>query len=93
MTHRYIQNGSHEATEFDQEWIILNTENYTVTKLNDMGGFCWSLLSSNQTVDSLVEAVTKELDSVIPKERIEADIREFLSDLIECDLVAYDRAG
>ena len=55
MKTQYIQKGNYEATELDGEWIILNTDQYTITKLNDEGGHCWSLLNEVQTADSLTQ--------------------------------------
>lgn len=83
---RYVQKSSYETTHLDNEWIILNTEEYTVTKLNDLGGFCWSLLKEEQTSESLTQAVGREYQATKVSER---EIEEFLSHLMECGLVKY----
>ncbi|WP_282173057.1 PqqD family protein [Cytobacillus firmus] len=83
---RYVQKSSYEATHLDNEWIILNTDDYTVTKLNDIGGLCWSLLEAEQTLESLTQAVGREY---LETEVSESEIEEFLSQLMECGLVKY----
>ncbi|RBP88262.1 coenzyme PQQ synthesis protein D (PqqD) [Cytobacillus firmus] len=83
---RYVQKSSYESTHLDNEWIILNTDDYTVTKLNDIGGFCWSLLEAEQTLESLTQAVGREYLETKVSER---EIEEFLSQLMECGLVKY----
>ncbi|MFJ5763393.1 PqqD family protein [Neobacillus sp. NPDC093182] len=88
MTH-FIQKGNVEATELDGEWIILNTEQYTITKLNGAGGLCWSLLNKIQTVDTLTNSLVKEYKAVQNKEQIKQDVEEFLSNLTECGLIEH----
>lgn len=87
MTIQYIRKKNCEATQLDGEFIILNTDNYTVTKLNDVGGFCWSLLSEVQSAGSLVQAVCQEFE-LVPS-TAELDMESFLSDLIQCGLVQH----
>ncbi|MFB3161350.1 PqqD family protein [Neobacillus sp. 179-J 1A1 HS] len=88
MTH-FIQKGNVEATELDGEWIILNTEQYTITKLNGVGGLCWSLLNEVQTVDTLTNSLVEEYKAVQTKEHIKQDIEEFLSNLTQCGLIEH----
>ncbi|MFD0829819.1 PqqD family protein [Neobacillus sp. M.A.Huq-85] len=88
MTH-YIQKENIEETELDGEWILLNTNQLTVTKLNEIGGLCWSLLNNVQTTESLAQAVLDKFRPVEDKEQIKKDIEEFLSQLNECGLIEY----
>lgn len=88
ITH-YVQKDHCDATQLDDEWLILNTANYSITKLNEVGGFCWSLLNDSQTVDSLIQAIDNDFESKI--EIIEKDIEEFLSDLIQCGLIQHGK--
>lgn len=85
---RYIQNNKIDTTRLDDEWILLNLDEYTVTKINDTGGYFWSLLREEQTVDSLYEAVSEyRFDSSheIEKQNIEG----FLSELLECRVIQH----
>ncbi|WP_347548692.1 PqqD family protein [Pseudalkalibacillus hwajinpoensis] len=84
---RYIQNKTYDVTRLDDEYVVLNTDNYTVTKLNGVGGFCWSLLHEEQTVDSLLEAIHKEFPE--DEQPDEGEIEEFIMDLIQCELVHH----
>ncbi|MEH7495080.1 PqqD family protein [Neobacillus niacini] len=88
MTH-FIQKGNVEATELDGEWIILDTEQYTITKLNGAGGLCWSLLHKMQTIDTLTNSLVEEYKVVQNKEQIQQDVEEFLSNLTQCGLIEH----
>jgi hypothetical protein len=87
MSTPYIRKSNYESVELDGEWIILNTEGYTITKLNEVGGFCWSLLSSSQTIDSMVQALLDQYK--IADEAVEEDIESFLADMMECGLIQH----
>lgn len=84
---QYLRMNDYEAIQLDMEWIILNTDEYTLTKLNGVGGFCWSLLGAAQTVNSISEAVRKEYESA--SDTVEEDIEAFLNDMIRRGLVHH----
>ncbi len=46
----YIRKVELEAVEMDDSWIILHPTDYTVTKMNGLGGVCWNLLSERQSI-------------------------------------------
>lgn len=85
MTFKYTQTRNNEVTQFDEEWIILNTDNYTITKLNELGGICWSLLQHEQTFDTLIQ----EINSKYGRNVDSSDIKKFLNELVEYGLVQY----
>jgi hypothetical protein len=87
MTH-YIQKGNYEATELDGEWIILNADQYTITKLNAEGGHCWSLLTEFQTADSLTHSILEKF-STENEQQVKQDIEEFLANLVQLELIDY----
>lgn len=87
MIKKFKQNSYFEATQLDNEWIILNSEDFTVTRINDVGGFCWSLLETPQTLDSLIEAIIQEYESDI--ERVSKDVEVFLDRLNQHGLVQH----
>ena len=89
MMKQYIQNKNVEATELDEEWVIFNTEQYTITKVNDVGGYCWSLLNQPQTADTLTQSLVKEFSSFENKEQIQKDIEAYLTNLEQCGLIQY----
>jgi len=85
---QYIRNEKYDvAANFDNEWIILNSDKFTVTKINDIGGFCWTLLQKPQTVHSLAQAIRVEYVGV--NETVEDDIHHFLSNLLKLHLINY----
>ncbi|NRF90549.1 PqqD family protein [Paenibacillus frigoriresistens] len=84
---QYLRMNDYESIQLDMEWIILNTDEYTLTKLNGVGGFCWSLLGAAQTVSSISEAIRKEYEFV--NETVEEDIEAFLNDMIGRGLVQH----
>ncbi|WP_261302593.1 PqqD family protein [Paenibacillus andongensis] len=84
---QYLRMNDYEAIQLDMEWIILNTDEYTLTKLNGVGGFCWSLLGEAQTVISISEAVRKEYESA--SDTVEEDVEAFLNDMIRRGLVQH----
>jgi hypothetical protein len=77
----YIRKSDYEAVELDLECMIINTDAFTVIKLNEVGGFCWSLLAEVQSVDSIVQAIRREYEFV--EETVEQDIEAFLTELME----------
>jgi hypothetical protein len=82
---QFIQKNSFDATHIEDEWIILDTEQFTVTRLNELGGFCWLKLREAQSVDTLREAIDQEFGAVCEN----ASIDNFLSDLMKCGLISH----
>lgn len=87
MSKRYKRSTNVEAVVVDQEWMILHADQYTVTKLNEVGGRCWSLLKENQTAESLTQELLKEYD--IAEEEARRDIESFLDELQRLGLIEY----
>ncbi|TCN22208.1 PqqD family protein [Mesobacillus foraminis] len=84
---QYIQVNDYETAEFDGEWVVLNTDKYTVTKLNEIGGFCWSMMKDAQTVDSLCQAIEQEFGRA--SDNLSEDIEAFLYELMEYGLIQH----
>ncbi|MCU7740165.1 PqqD family protein [Priestia megaterium] len=84
---QFVRNQDMEAIQLDSEWVILNTKAYTVTKINELGGYCWSLLESPCTIPSLIKAL--QTDYQIEDELSFGDMERFLSELIGYGLIAY----
>lgn len=85
MVH-FIQKDDLEAAEFEGEWIILNTQNFTATKLNEIGGFCWLMMKEAQTVESLCNAIEQKYGD---SKDISKEIKAFLSELLKCGLIQH----
>lgn len=86
---KYIQKGKYGANELEGEWIILNTDEYTVTKINEVGGYCWSLLNEIQTVESLTAALMQNFSSEAPISQVKQDVEKFLTNLLQCGLIEH----
>ncbi|MBC8080494.1 MAG: PqqD family protein [Gorillibacterium sp.] len=84
MNH-YIRKSSCETIVLDDETMILNPESLTITKISQVGGFCWSQLSAAQSVHTLSAAVQEHYGDT--ELSVEQDITEFLFDLLECGLI------
>jgi hypothetical protein len=84
---QYIQTGNYEATELDGEWIILNTDQYTITKLNDVGGHCWLMLNEVQTSETLTKSLLEKFSSTENELKVKKDMEEFLANLVQCGLI------
>jgi hypothetical protein len=76
-----------EALEVDREWMVLNAEKFTVTKLNEVGGLCWSLLKDAQTLDSLSEVLSEKY--AISREEAKSDVELFLAELQKLGLIEH----
>ncbi|MBT2657102.1 PqqD family protein [Bacillus sp. ISL-18] len=86
---QYIQKGNYETTELDGEFIILNTDKFTITKLNDVGGYCWSKLSEAQTADTLTKNLVEKFSAHGNETQVKKDMEEFLENLLQCGLIQY----
>lgn len=84
---QFIRNQDMEAVQLDSEWVILNTEAYTVTKINELGGCCWSLLENPCTIPSLIKSL--QTDYQIEDGLSFEDMESFLSELIKYGLIDY----
>lgn len=86
---KYVQKGNYGATQLDGEWVILDTNQYTVTKINEVGGHCWSLLNEVQTVESLTKALMENFSADVPINQIKKDVEIFLKDLEKAGLIEH----
>jgi formylmethanofuran dehydrogenase subunit A len=86
-TQTYIRAADTEAVEFDQEWMILHPDQFTVTKVNEAGGMCWNLMSKPQTVQAMAEHLTEQYE--ITAEEAERDILQFLQRMQEIGMIRY----
>jgi hypothetical protein len=87
MTTQYKQAPDCETVEVDGEWMILHAEQFTITKLNETGGFCWSLLKEAQTIDELVLSYENKYKKNNHKTKNE--LQSFLLELEECGLIEH----
>lgn len=82
---QYIQSSPYETVQLDNEWIVMNTDQFTVTKLNQIGGYCWTLLQQPQTISSLISEIKKNFKL----ETKASDLETFIVELMEYGLVKH----
>lgn len=73
----------------DDTWVVLDPEDGSYYALDEVSGRIWDLCDGTRTVAALVEAICAEYDA--PAETITSDVLEFLSELVDGDLVAEQR--
>ncbi|MNP29483.1 hypothetical protein D3C76_1225100 [compost metagenome] len=83
----FIRATESEAVELDQEWIILHPDQFTVTKINEVGGICWGLLKEPQSVTSLAGLIAERYE--IDSKEAEADIEAFLLHMKQIGMVRH----
>lgn len=84
----YIRATDSEAVELDQEWIILHPDQFTVTKINEVGGVCWGLLKEPQTVSSMAGFLAERYE--IDSKEAEADIEAFLLHMQQIGMIRHE---
>ncbi len=84
---QYVKSKDYETVQLDEEWFIMNTDQFTVTKINELGGYCWSQLATPQSVDTLTQQVMEQFH--IENKLLSINIEEFLKELIEYGLVRH----
>ncbi|TLS35561.1 PqqD family protein [Pseudalkalibacillus caeni] len=85
---RYVHTSDYETSQLDDEWVVLNTDSFMITKLNEVGGFCWSLLHEPKSVQVIVAKIKENY--ILDNEEVEVeDIEKFLNQLIDYGLVKH----
>ncbi|MFD1674324.1 PqqD family protein [Alicyclobacillus fodiniaquatilis] len=85
MSQQYRWNTSVESAELDENWVVMNSEKFTISKLNPIGGFLWSKLQQSLTKAQLVTEVMAEYE--VSEEVATADVVRFLDQLTEYGLI------
>ncbi|MVO98677.1 PqqD family protein [Paenibacillus lutrae] len=83
----------HQDTEvmlLDGEYVIMHMNRQSITKVNEIGGIIWSLLTEAKTVHELVLCMQEQYETTY--ETAEHDIRLFLQQLGEYELVEVTEA-
>jgi hypothetical protein len=80
-----------EAMEMDGEWVLLNPETCTITKLNELGGLIWSMLQREEELPAIGRAIMAEYD--IEEAVAREDLSRFLDSLQAVGLIEMNKAG
>jgi len=81
----YKRSAMTETLRVDDEWIVMHTDRYTITTLNDAGGYCWSLLDRELSVGELAAAVSSKYERL--EDEVSGEIEDFLRELAAHGLV------
>jgi hypothetical protein len=85
MDQLFQRNGSVEEMEVEKEWVLLHADRFTITRINELGGFCWSMLEQPISFEALTKGVTQRFH--VPEEEASRDMEMFLKELMAYDLV------
>lgn len=85
LTQNYRWNENVEAIEMEGQWVLLHAEHNTITKLNETGGFVWSLLQQGEDLMQVIDAVTNRFD--VNRMQAQIDVEAFLSELKQVDVI------
>ncbi len=83
---RYIQKKDVETVQMDDEWLVMDISGYTITRLNQAGGVCWSLLSSPLGKEELAQSMMDQYTH-ISLEAAMQDVESFFQELLRCGLI------
>ncbi|QJC51143.1 PqqD family protein [Paenibacillus albicereus] len=77
-----------ETAELDGEWVLLDLESHSITKVNEMGGYIWELLETCPTISQLAERVATEYaaDPV----QVQADVEVYVAELVRVGLIVHE---
>ncbi|WJH32296.1 PqqD family protein [Paenibacillus sp. CC-CFT747] len=90
MTIRYVRSKDYDTVHMEGEWVILDADQFTVTKLNETGGFYWSLLAEPRSAEELLEKLGRHY--TVPAGSAREELEEFLLHLVRCGLVEHEAA-
>jgi hypothetical protein len=78
-----------EIVEMDKEWIIMDAENYTVTKVNAVGAEIVAALMARQSIEKIIKNI--QFDYRLDEQLVRADVSAFIEELKGVGLIPDDR--
>ncbi len=78
-----------EIMEMDHEWIVLDTEGFTITKINSMGASILNNIKEQKNIEEIVEWIHLKFD--VELEVAQNDTYAFLGELIKIGLITHAR--
>jgi hypothetical protein len=81
----YMRHDAVEVLEMDEEVILLNKDSFTVTKLNETGGFVWDSLEETLTLEELEERVSGRFSA--DRDTVIGDLQLFLKQMTDIGLI------
>lgn len=78
-----------EIMEMDHEWIVMDTEGFTITKINSMGASILNNIKEHKNIEEIVEWIHLKYD--VDLEVAQNDTYAFLGELIKIGLITHAR--
>lgn len=89
MSTNYVCPSTIDMVEVEDEWIVMNTEQFTITKLNPIGAFILKNIQANHSIDEIIEDISTNYSA--DKMVLQTDIQAFLEELEEIGLIKNER--
>lgn len=77
-----------ETAELDGEWVLLDLDSHSITKVNEMGGYIWELMENCPTISQLTDRIAAEFNA--DRLQVQADVEAFVAELIRVGLVTHE---
>ncbi|ACX67555.1 MULTISPECIES: PqqD family protein [Paenibacillus] len=87
QTRLLIRNEHVESEMIGNEWILLNMKEHVATKLNELGGYIWSIIPEYGHMEGIIEKIAEEYD--IDRHTAEQDVKPFIEELLGSGLLTY----
>lgn len=78
-----------KAVEMNEEWVVLDAENYLVTKLNETGGWIYNQLREGNGIEAIAALMTNAYD--ITPEQANLDLTLFIEQLVRYGLIVDEQ--
>ncbi|RKD23155.1 hypothetical protein BEP19_13130 [Ammoniphilus oxalaticus] len=78
-----------ELIEMDGEWVVMDTEGFTITKINRMGAYIVEALLAHKTIEQIIEMITRQFQA--DSEKIRYETIGFIQQLEKIGLVHEQR--
>ncbi|MGF9965383.1 PqqD family protein [Bacillus rhizoplanae] len=76
--------------EIDNEWIVMDTENFTITKVNAIGAYILEEVRGQKEIEDIIRNIAANYDVDLNMAR--SDVLVFLEELKELGLIQNGRA-
>lgn len=89
MSIKYECKQNIDILEIDNDWIIMDTETFTVTKINAMGAYILHRVKEQREIEDIIRNIATDYDVELNVAR--TDTLAFLKELEEINLIRNGR--
>ncbi|UOY93322.1 PqqD family protein [Ectobacillus sp. JY-23] len=89
MSITYQCSANLDIVEMDGEWVVLDTESFTITKINEVGASILKGIQAKQSVDSIIKEIvaTYAIDYTV----VAQDTASFIKELQKIGLIMNEQ--